>query len=96
MGRSKIITDKKAQNIIKMIEECIIRKHRLPMRILSDQGFEVDINTIREYFKTKGIDWNHSSPYHHKTVGAVERAIQSFMNIIRKTSNFGSMKWEDT
>lgn len=62
---------------------------------MSDQGLEFDNNKVRKYYSAKGIEWEYGSPYHHQTIGAVERANKSLMNILKKMSNFGFTKSEN-
>lgn len=37
--------------------------------------------------------WDFSSPYHHKSMGAVERVNQTLWNKLRKISGFGEKRW---
>ncbi|KAI5152431.1 hypothetical protein ENBRE01_2825 [Enteropsectra breve] len=40
-----------------------------------------------------GITWKYSSPGHHNTTGATERANQTLFLILRKISNFTPQNW---
>jgi hypothetical protein len=46
---------------------------------------------LQEKYK---FEWRFSSPYHHKTMGLVERANQTLWKKLRKMSNFGELNWE--
>lgn len=49
-----------------------------------------------EQLKTKyKIESVYFSPYHHNTVGAVERLAQTFMNKLKKLTNFGTTLWKE-
>lgn len=86
---AKKIFDKKAENILDMVHDYIIKKHDLQKEILSDQSLDFDKNTAREYCRVKFIDCEYSSVYHHKTREAVERASPPLMDILRKMSTLG-------
>ena len=90
---AKVINHKTADEIQKAIEELIIEKHGTPEKILTDQGTEFENSKIQELAKEYGIKWIFASPRHHETVGAVERANQTLMNILKKLSNFGETSW---
>ena len=89
---AKVIEDKSAENIIESIQELIIRKHGIPQRILSDPGTEFLNDKIKKFCNYYNIKWSYSSPYHHNTVGGVERVIQTLMSKLRKISNFDESK----
>lgn len=85
---TRTIVNKGEKNIVKMLDECIFKKHSIPKRLLSDQGLEFDNIIVRDFCRIKRVEWDFGSPYHHKTMGAVERENQSLMNIIKKISNY--------
>lgn len=41
-----------------------------------------------------GVDWRFSSPEHHQTTAAAERAIQTLFTKIRKLCNFSPTNWD--
>lgn len=90
-----IVNQKTGESIEEAIRRLIIQKHGTPARILSDQGLEFDNNRIRELSKEYGFEWILASPRHHETVGAVERVNQTFMNILKKITDFGREKWDN-
>lgn len=55
---------------------------------MTDSGLEFANKTAKELANRLNINWKYSSPYHHNTVGCVERAIQSFMRKLRALTNF--------
>jgi hypothetical protein len=89
------IYDKSANTINLAIEELILKKHGIPSTILTDNGLEFNNEHSRTLAQKYNIKWEYSSPRHHETVGAVERANQTLMRILKKLSNFGKMEWED-
>ncbi|KAF9760593.1 Retrovirus-related Pol polyprotein from transposon [Nosema granulosis] len=93
---TKVISTKTGQDIAKAIEELIIQKHGIPKRILTDCGLEFKNKNISDLQDKYGIEWCYSSPEHHNTVGAVERANQTIWNVIKKLSDFGNLSWKRT
>lgn len=86
---TKVLTHKTSEEIEKAIEDLIIRKHGTPNRILT----EFDNQRTQEMALRHGIIWVFASPRYHETVGAVERANQTLMNILKKMTNFGDENW---
>lgn len=85
---TKIIKSKTATEIIEAINTLIINKHGIPEKILSDSGLEFENKNVKLFTDNKGIKWISGSPYHHNTCGAVERAIQTFMNKLKRLTEF--------
>lgn len=81
---AKIINSKSANTIVAPIE-----KHGIPKKILADCGLEFENRILYSLYGQLNIEISYNSPYHHKTMRAVERANQSLMNKVRKLSNFG-------
>ncbi|KAI5182010.1 hypothetical protein NEOKW01_2150, partial [Nematocida sp. AWRm80] len=71
-----------------------INKHGTPFRIISDQGCEFNSNEVSRFAETHNIKWEFASPAHHTTIGAVERAIQTIFNKIRKLNDFKAKNWD--
>lgn len=90
---TKILENKNADSVGKAIEELILRKHGTPKRILTDKGLEFDNKQVQKLTEEYGFEWAFSSPYHHQTVGAVERINQSLMNRLKMLTNFGREDW---
>lgn len=89
-----IIEHKTSENVVEAVKTLIIKKHGSPRKIFSDQGLEFDNNSIRQLSNEYGIEWIFSSPRHHETMGAVERVNQTFMNILKRLTNFGRKRWD--
>ncbi|KAF9760999.1 Retrovirus-related Pol polyprotein from transposon [Nosema granulosis] len=68
---TKVISTKSGEKVSKAIEELIIQKHGIPKRILTDCGLEFKNTHISDLRIKYGIEWLHSSPEHHNTVGAL-------------------------
>ncbi|KAF9762051.1 Retrovirus-related Pol polyprotein from transposon 17.6 [Nosema granulosis] len=90
---TKIIKHKTGEEIVKAIEELIIKKHGKPQRILSDCGLEFCNKPLKTFIEKHNLTWEYASPFHHQTTGAVERAIQTFMNKLKKLTNYGEINW---
>lgn len=74
---TRVLKSMDKNSITKCIEECIIKKHGVPKRILTDNEKEFDNNMCRELAIKYNFVWDFNSPYHHKSVGAIERANQT-------------------
>ena len=91
---TKVLHKKTAEAVAAAIKELIIKKHRIPQRILTDNGLEFK-NQYADRLKGKyGFEWTYNSPGHHKTVGAIERANQTMFEKLKKLTEFGKMNWE--
>ena len=92
---TEVIDNKKGDTIANIIENLIIKKHGTPSKILSDNGTEFINSDIMKLRQKCNFDWILNSPGHHDTVGAVERANQTFMNKLLKLSNNYQKNWEE-
>ncbi|WUR04295.1 endonuclease [Vairimorpha necatrix] len=90
-----VINYKTGSKIMGLIQQLIIEKHGIPERILTDNGLEFINSDIKDLAEKNGIDWQYSSPEHHETVGAVERANQTLMKILNKITDFGRVSWKN-
>ncbi|KAF9760650.1 Retrovirus-related Pol polyprotein from transposon 17.6 [Nosema granulosis] len=90
---AKVLKDKSASTVKQAILELIITKHGIPERILSDCGLEFTNREAQELAKKYSFKWDFASPYHHQTVGAVERANQTPIRKLRKLTDYGRRPW---
>ncbi|KAF9742001.1 Gag-Pol polyprotein, partial [Nosema granulosis] len=90
---TRVLERKTAEEIAKAVEELIIRKHGIPVRILSDNGLEFDNKAVLSLQQKYNFKWEFGSPYHHQTTGAVERVIQTLRTRLRRMTNFGRSSW---
>ena len=90
-----ILKEKSGKEVYNAVKKLIISKHGIPQRILSDCGSEFNNPHIRELEKECSITWEYSSPYHHNTVGAIERANATFMTKLKKMTDFGRSDWQE-
>ncbi|KAF9761511.1 Gag-Pol polyprotein, partial [Nosema granulosis] len=90
---TRTLEGKSSKTLVGAIKDIILKKHGTPTRILSDNGLEFDNKDVRELTGEYGFEWVFSSPYHHQTVGAIERVNQSLMNHIKKLTDFGRDDW---
>ncbi|MGL4342012.1 MAG: DDE-type integrase/transposase/recombinase, partial [Lactococcus lactis] len=91
---TKVLKNKTAEAVAEAIENLIIKKNGIPTKILTDNGLEFRNNIQKKLAERYGIEWIFNSPGHHETVGAVERVNKTFMDKLRKLTNFGKTKWE--
>lgn len=87
------LKNKSSSVILKAIQELIIDKHGIPNRILSDNGLEFKNEQVAKLCEELNFKWDFSSPRHHETVGGVERGNQTFINILKKVTDFGKLSW---
>jgi hypothetical protein len=92
---TKVLGNKEGETVTKAIEEIIIGKHGVPIRILSDCGLEFKNRHVSNLVQRHGLKWEYSSPEHHNTVGSVERVNQTLWSKIKKLTNFGESSWKN-
>ncbi|KAF9763576.1 Transposon Tf2-6 polyprotein [Nosema granulosis] len=90
---TRILENKSSLTLVEAIKKTILNKHGTPSRILSDNGLEFGNKHVQKLAEEYGFEWAFSSPYHHQTVGAIERVNQSLMSRIKKLTNFGRDDW---
>lgn len=90
----EIIRDKRADTIAGIIKRLIIERHGIPSQIMFDNGLKFENSQCRKMSEQFNFKWDYNSPYHHEAVGCVERANQTFMEKIRKLSEYGKISWE--
>ncbi|WUR04695.1 reverse transcriptase [Vairimorpha necatrix] len=90
-----VINYKTGSTITSLIKKLFIEIHGIPERILTDNGLEFINSDIKDLAEKNGIDWKYSSPEHHETVGAVERANRTLMKILNKLTDFGRISWKN-
>ena len=77
------LRDQSASSVIRAVRDGWIYTHGNPRYLLSDQGSNVDGDTVREFCKELGIEKRRSSPYHSQGNGFAERNIRSVREILR-------------
>lgn len=80
--------------IATLIKKLILEKHGIPQTILTDNGKEFVNKFMNELSNKYQFTWKYSSPYHHKTMGCVERANQTIVGKLRKLCEFGKTSWK--
>ena len=92
-----VMKDETAHSIKKAIWSKWIPYFGIPTDLHSDQGRNVDGETIRELCKWVGIDKSHSSPYHPEGNGSAERSIGSIKIMISsmcKSRKLSMHEWD--
>ena len=77
------LRDQTAPSIIRSFENSWVFTHGNPLYLLSDQGSNVDGDTVRQFCETLGIEKRRSSPFHSQGNGFAERNIRSVREILR-------------
>lgn len=88
-----LLKNKTGEEVAKVIEEKILKRHGIPERILTDNGCEFRNQSIEKLKAKYKLKWEFNSPGHHETMGCVERANKSIFSNIRKLSNYGKQDW---
>ena len=92
------LRDQSAPSIIRAFKINWLYIHGCPLYILSDQGSNVDGDTMREFAGVFGIEKRRSSPYHSAGNGFAERNIRSVREVLRATlldKNISQSKWRN-
>ena len=77
------LRDQTAPSIVRAFENSWVFTHGSPLYLLSDQGSNVDGETVREFCDRLGIEKRRSSPYHSQGNGFAERNIRSVRELLR-------------
>lgn len=75
--------DKSAKTVAKSIFENLIATFGPIKELRSDRGTEFVNETVSELCKLMNIDQKISTPYHHETVGSIERNHRTFNEYVR-------------
>ena len=90
------LRDQTAPSIVRAFENNWIFTHGNPLYLLSDQGSNVDGDTVRNFCDVLGIEKRRSSPFHSQGNGFAERNIRSVREILRSallSRNLSENKW---
>ena len=75
-----------SKNTITILQS-IFTTHGLPELLVSDNGTPFTSQEFHSFTKALGIRHNTSAPYHPATNGLAERAVQTFKQFLRKSSD---------
>ncbi|UYV80958.1 K02A2.6-like [Cordylochernes scorpioides] len=82
---AKIVASKSAETTVNTMRE-MFATHGLPDVIVTDNGTSFTSEVFKTFLKRNGIRHIFCAPYHTASNGQVERAIQTFKNLLRKNS----------
>ncbi|KAF9760552.1 Retrovirus-related Pol polyprotein from transposon, partial [Nosema granulosis] len=71
----------------------IIRTRGTPEIIISDNGREFSNQRIKELAESRGINWRFGAPYTPTTTGLVERFNRTFIEKLKRVSEYGRKNW---
>jgi len=89
------IPDKSAITVAQAIIEHVILKHGSPDVILSDLGREWENSLFRELCRGLGIQKDHTTAFHSRGNGAVERFHRSLHSMLAKVVKSHQLDWPD-
>lgn len=89
------IPNKEAKTVARAIFEHLILKFGLVNSILTDMGTEYLNSTINELVKMLKIDHKNSTPYHHQTLGIVERNHRVLNEYLRSYIRDDLSDWDE-
>ena len=81
--------DEVAQNLLQIIGDW-----GPPKIFMSDQGKEFDNEIVNKLTKLTGTEMRFATPYHHQSIGKVERLNQTIANSLRKMLNGSLQHWD--
>lgn len=88
------IREKKAETIAKAIVENFIFLYGPFKKVITDSGTEYLNTVLKEVYKLLNIEDVSSTPYHHETVGLVERSHRTFNEYVRSFINEAKSDWD--
>jgi hypothetical protein len=86
---------KEAKEVAKAIFDNFILIYGPMKNILTDQGTEYKNEVIKELTNLLQIEHHTSTPYHHETVGSVERNHRVFNEYLRSYLEDTQIEWEE-
>lgn len=89
------LPDKRAVVIAKAMVDNFILTYGPMKQLLSDRGSEYVNSIIDDLCKLLNIENKTSTPYHHRTLGTVERSHRTFNEYLRSYVNEYKTDWDD-
>jgi len=89
------LPDKSAKSVAKAIVDNLILLYGPIKEILTDLGTEYKNQVMAELCKLLKINHKTSTPYHHQTVGTVERNHRTFNEYLRSYINSDKTDWDE-
>ncbi|KAI4293374.1 hypothetical protein PAPHI01_2648, partial [Pancytospora philotis] len=88
---ARTLKEKSAATVRAAIENIAQAVGARPERVLTDNGTEFKNSEITSWTNREQVQWEYSSPYHHETVGCVERTNQTLWEKVKVLSKFGQL-----
>ncbi|CAB4043986.1 Retrovirus-related Pol poly from transposon, partial [Paramuricea clavata] len=67
------MADQKAETVARAFIDCVVSRHGVPVKLLTDQGRNFESQLMKEVFKLLGVHKLRTSPYHdQQTDGSTE------------------------
>lgn len=89
------VTDKSAKTVAKALVDRFILIYGPMNRILSDMGTEYNNQVLSELLTLLNIEKTMSAPYHHQTLGTVERSHRTLNEYIRSYIHAARNDWDE-
>jgi len=90
----RLLRTKEANEVCIALEKTI-EKYGVPEIIISDNGREFVNSKMDELAIAKKFKWRRGAPYTPTTTGLVERFNRTYIEKLRKVSNFGKLDWAE-
>ena len=78
-----LVNSTSTEATVKVLRQ-IFSTHGLPQQIVSDNGPSFTSHEFKEYMTTNGIRHSLTAPYHPRSNGLAERAVQTFKAAVKK------------
>lgn len=88
------IQNKKAQTVAKAIFENVFLIYGPSRKVLTDCGSEYINEVLRDVLKLLNIEHSTSTPYHHETLGVVERNHRTLNEYLRNYISGNKTDWD--
>ncbi|XP_021369847.1 uncharacterized protein K02A2.6-like [Mizuhopecten yessoensis] len=84
-----------AQTVAKVLVEEVISRFGVPYNIHSDQGSQFESSVIKEVYLLLQINKTHTTPYHPKSDGMVERFNKTLVAMLSAFVNEHQTDWDE-
>ena len=88
------LANQKAETVARAFVENVVARHGVPVKLLTDQGSNFELELMKEVFRILGVHKLQTSAYHPQTDGQVERFNRTLKTIISSYVNSNHNDWD--